>query len=858
MSRQTNFSAGELAPLYRGRSDLSAYSKGLRKMRNFFPSRHGSAVSRPGSLFVNTSKTPSDEAIRLIPFVFSNTESYALEFGHNYIRFHTNGGTVSNPVLGGPYEKVTTYHSAHLRSLKYAQTGDILTITRRGYAAMELRRLPDWTLPQSQALQTRGAAAAAAARANGIINSLSGPVASAAEIAAFVAPFNAQDEASSTALAAAAGQASFDAWIASFPTDYFGATDAYTNSYYNTFEALIVGAPHWTFTPVAFSRPAPYFGGDNGSYPTLDSTHLTAEDSTHPDQQWFFAVSLTVQHTETGRQFETLARLVTDSWNSNVATVPVVLANDLHSIYPDRHMILYRGGHLERPAAEANTINHDYREIGWNIYRGTSPLVMGLVGTSTSDRFVDTGGEPDYATQPPLGTNPFLTYDYAGNLASTESPVAVAFFEERRMLAGTYLRPAAIFGSATGDYPNFDLHQHIHVAGESVLFELGGTCLQEIVHLVTHDRLLVGTRSSWWHFGGAGNTPLDFDSINTKVVDDVGTMDATPLIVDGAVLYVRAKGSGARALRSDQGANYRGTDISTQSNHLFIGAGVNFETYGATRAIVDWAFAKDPWGICWVIREDGMLLSLTYKDDASGYEAGWAWHDSYTAGDVAARYQAVCTVPEGDEDAVYVFVKRALSTGWTMCLERFTSRVRRETAEDDACVDCGLRFEGAPTTSLTGLTHLVGQSVWVVGKDNPLQGPLTVEFGGTLELPELPTANDGTDVVLFIGLAFEADLETLDVASRSSEGRQAQKGVSKIGVEVEQSTGITIGRDFDHMTETRPHTVATGYDPPGAETQMLTATPTNKYDEGGRICIRQSKPIPTTIVSINRNLDVGG
>jgi hypothetical protein len=54
---------------------------------------HGSSARRPGTSFVAEVKTSSAKT-RLIPFEFSTTQTYILEFGNQYIRFYKDSGAI--------------------------------------------------------------------------------------------------------------------------------------------------------------------------------------------------------------------------------------------------------------------------------------------------------------------------------------------------------------------------------------------------------------------------------------------------------------------------------------------------------------------------------------------------------------------------------------------------------------------------------------------------------------------------------------------------------------------------------------------------------------------------------------------
>ena len=89
----TNFTGGELSPRLDGRNDLAKYASGCKTLQNMIVYPHGSAARRPGTTFVAEVKT-SSAFTRLIPFEFSTTQTYILEFGDDYIRFYKDSGAI--------------------------------------------------------------------------------------------------------------------------------------------------------------------------------------------------------------------------------------------------------------------------------------------------------------------------------------------------------------------------------------------------------------------------------------------------------------------------------------------------------------------------------------------------------------------------------------------------------------------------------------------------------------------------------------------------------------------------------------------------------------------------------------------
>lgn len=200
-----SFAGGEITNELSGRLDLSKFQTGLSLCRNFIVLPHGPVARRPGFEFVNEAKD-STRPVRLMPFSFSADQTVVLEFGHQYVRFHINGGTLLEATvaissiagstvnttaahgystgdwvyIGGRVHKVTVvdadtfttadlwgtattadgttaarvytlttpYDSADVFDLHFAQSADVITIAHPDYAARELARngATVWTL----------------------------------------------------------------------------------------------------------------------------------------------------------------------------------------------------------------------------------------------------------------------------------------------------------------------------------------------------------------------------------------------------------------------------------------------------------------------------------------------------------------------------------------------------------------------------------------------------------------------------------------------------------------------------------------------------------------------------------------
>ena len=89
----TNFRAGEISPKLEGRIDLQKYNEAAQTVNNMMGFPSGGVTRRPGSFFAGRSKDGGK--VRLINFEFSDEQAYVLEFGATYIRFYKDGGILT-------------------------------------------------------------------------------------------------------------------------------------------------------------------------------------------------------------------------------------------------------------------------------------------------------------------------------------------------------------------------------------------------------------------------------------------------------------------------------------------------------------------------------------------------------------------------------------------------------------------------------------------------------------------------------------------------------------------------------------------------------------------------------------------
>jgi len=91
---QNSFNGGEFSDLLLGRQDIAKYKSALLTCFNGIPLTQGAWTRRPGTAYLHQARH-HDKACRILPFQYSVTQTYVLEFGEYYIRFFTSHGILT-------------------------------------------------------------------------------------------------------------------------------------------------------------------------------------------------------------------------------------------------------------------------------------------------------------------------------------------------------------------------------------------------------------------------------------------------------------------------------------------------------------------------------------------------------------------------------------------------------------------------------------------------------------------------------------------------------------------------------------------------------------------------------------------
>lgn len=290
---------------------------------------------------------------------------------------------------------------------------------------------------------------------------------------------------------------------------------------------------------------------------------------------------------------------------------------------------------------------------------------FGFIGFSDGLSFVDSNVVPDFSNTPPIPNNPFEDDNH---------PATSGYFEQRQVFAGSDDNPITFYMSQPGAFNNFDYSNPIqpddYIEGTLVSGQVNA--IKDMVAM-PGGLILMTSKGAWQVSGGGSDSGVSPSNIKATPQAFNGIGDVRPLVVNNNILFVQEKGATVRDLAYKFESNiYTGMDISVLSNHLFIGY-----------TITEWAYAEEPFKLVYAIRNDGILLLLTYVKEQEVY--GWAHADTL------GTFESVAAITEGEVDATYVVVKRFIGGEWLQFIERFAEREFTYGAEDMWAVDCGIQ-----------------------------------------------------------------------------------------------------------------------------------------------------------------------
>lgn len=336
---------------------------------------------------------------------------------------------------------------------------------------------------------------------------------------------------------------------------------------------------------------------------------------------------------------------------------------------------------------------------------------------------------------------------------TTGWPACVGFFQERLFFASSRSKPSTVWGSRSSDFVTFSpSNDKGEVLDDSGLnFTLSTDQVNAIRWIYGEKRLQLGTSDGPFILSSGRNfealTPSNI-TVSRETTD--GTANERPVGASRTTLYIDRSRLKVREFAYDINIDgYTSVNLTLLAEHI---------TTGNVHMI---SYARSPDSLVWTLLNTGELRCLTYEREQEVV----AWH-RHIIGGTDTTVEHIATIPKNDEseDVLYLVVSRTIggvTKKYVEYLEKSFDTAKGMAVEEAFFVDSGISYDGAATTSLSGLDHLEGETVQVLA-DGAVH-PDRVVTGGAISL-----ARSASKVS--VGLPYVARVRTLDPEVQTQTG----------------------------------------------------------------------------------------
>jgi len=419
---------------------------------------------------------------------------------------------------------------------------------------------------------------------------------------------------------------------------------------------------------------------------------------------------------------------------------------------------------------------------------------------------------------------------------TTGHPSCVTFFEQRLVFAGTTAQPQTIFFSKSGDYENMDDNYHGTVADDdAIIYTIASNQVNAIRFMTATRTLIIGTAGGEFTVsGGATDAAITPTNILIKKQSNHGAANLDAVAAGNATLFVQRAKRKVRELAYNFDVDgYLAPDMTILAEHISEGG------------IIQMAYQQEPNSILWMVRNDGQLIGFTYQRD----QQVTAWHRHIFGGAFGSGNsvcESVAVIPTDDSEyQVWVIIKRTVN-GSTVRYVEYLNNFDFDETDDTSFnfLDSQLAYDGSATTTISGLDHLEGQTVSVLA-DGATHPDKTVS-SGSITL-------DRESEKVKVGLPYTSLLQTmrLDVGSQDGTSQGRTKRTFDVTIRMYESIGVEVGPDLNNMERIPFRSSADEMDQGiGVFTGDKEVEFRGNYETDGFVYVRQTQPLPLTILSL--------
>lgn len=497
--------------------------------------------------------------------------------------------------------------------------------------------------------------------------------------------------------------------------------------------------------------------------------------------------------------------------------------------------------------------------------------------------------------------------------ASGNNPAVSSVFQQRQVFAATENDPLTIWGSRPAKFNNFDTSV-ITAANDAYSLELDAEEVAPIRHmLAARQGLVLMSEAGIWQLSSSDGVVRATDAV-ADPQSYVGCSLVPPLTIDTDVVYIEAKGQTVRLLTwSDYQKLFAAQDLSILSSHLMTSTKpIEVWTYASDPFKLIYAVRSDGCMLTMTLLKEQNVFAWTQNWTKGIYLDVLAMQENSTdtvyqmvqrrvngrwtkmIEKVASRFfthveEAWCVdsglantintpnaelLPAAAEGNMVVFEASAAvfapgdvgsiirigggmaevvaytDTTHVTCniIRPITDVIQEDSDNTPIGASAGEWSLDAPIGSVGGLGHLEGQTVRILADGAVLPDQVVtngrVDFGGV----------EATRII--VGLGFRAIAQALPPISANEVIEDKQKKAVKTAVRLNESRGLQVGTDLDHLWELKERTDERYGEATLAKTGVRVATLDDGYSLDTSLYYVQDYPLPATILGWITQLDV--
>ena len=425
-------------------------------------------------------------------------------------------------------------------------------------------------------------------------------------------------------------------------------------------------------------------------------------------------------------------------------------------------------------------------------------------------------------------------------------PRTVIFFEDRLWWASSTNNPDTLWSSQSGNAGGYEdmSFSILGIDSDAITFPINDNEVSQIQWMQARQVMAVGAANKEYRFGASdSDKPVTPSDRKATPQTSEGSHTLQPKILKDSIFFFQSLGKKLGKMKFDAiTENFDVEDATMLAYRLF------------DSSPVDMAVQRVPDSIIWTVRTDGVVPTLTYepKEDVLGW-ARQIFGNSVAVETPTGIVESMAVIHGTSEDEVWASVQWTINSSTVRHIVRFKPRDFGSDVEDAFYVDSGVSYDSTASSTMTGGTHLIGETVAVFA-DGVVFDDAVVSGAGEIIL-KLATVTTTASTVQW-GLPYTMKVRTMRY-SLPQDGATVQAKIKRI-----KQTVIRYIRSLLGMAG-QEYAGVEYLQPIGAtfSTESQDTVPNNRLAQGGfsedaYTTIVSSDPVPFTALAAIIDVDI--